>query len=463
MVGILLAGRDCGPGAHAFAEDVARFLARDGDPAHLFFLIPHPMDAPRVIHSIVRSDKPAARLEPTLSVDETTPLPFEHREFDAVCRLLTEQMMAQMARHRITTLHAIGLDLPSSVAERLHKKLQVPFFVTPRGSDLSRTEVLYQTRARVALLNANQVIAFDEETRLKLRTQFDLPTSPPKTQVLRRGIDLNSWRPLRRHERAAVAADRLTRPEVAAPLDGVAWDHNFVLLAVEPRGDRHGFEQFLFATPEILRQHADMQIVVVGNGEARRLTDGLRAAMSAGRAELLYDIVKTSELCQPLVDHLERLHQEGRADVWWKSASRIEPERRVRFLGPLTRNEFSTLLPMADLLVVPGSKVRPPSQMFYESLACGVLPMASELAGITPLADRVGERISREIAALCVLRSGVQPVREMEEKLGRVARLRPDLRQRLRSLAEEEFDGHQVAVNLRRIYSRRSQPTAVTA
>jgi glycosyltransferase involved in cell wall biosynthesis len=281
--------------------------------------------------------------------------------------------------------------------------------------------------------------------------------------VLRRGIDLNTWRPLPRHDRVVVACDRLARPEVASPLESIQWDHSFVMLAVEPRGDRHGFEQFLFATPEILRQHPTLQIIVVGNGEKRRLTDGLRAAMSAGRPELLHDIVKTSELCQPLVDHLERLHQEGRADAWWKSAARIEPDRRVRFLGPLSRHEFATLLPMSDLLVIPGSKVRPPSQMFYEALACGVLPMASELAGIKPLAERIGERISHEIAALCVLRIGVQPVREMEEKLGRVLRLRPDLRQRLRSLAEEEFDGHQVAVNLRRIYSKRALPTAITA
>jgi glycosyltransferase involved in cell wall biosynthesis len=353
--------------------------------------------------------------------------------------------------------------VPSTVADRLHKKLHIPYFVTPRGSDLSRDEVLYQTRARVALLNANQIIAFDEETHLRLRSRFDLPASPEKTQVLRRGIDLNAWYPLPRHERFAVAGDRLARPEVAAPLDSVQWDRSFVMLAVEPRGDRHGFEQFLFATPEILRLQPQLQIIVVGNGEQRRLTDGLRAAMTAGRPELLHDIVKTSELCQPLVDHLERLHQEGRADAWWKSAARIEPERRVRFLGPLSRLEFTTLLPMSDLLVIPGSKVRPPSQMFYESLACGVLPMASELAGIRPIAERIGERISHEIAALCVLRTGVQPVREMEEKLGRVVRLRPDLRQRLRSLAEEEFDGHQVAVNLRRIYNKRSQPTATTA
>jgi hypothetical protein len=160
MVGILLAGRDCGPGAHAFAEDVSRFLARDGEPAHLFFLIPQPADAPRVIHSIVRLDHPAARVETNLSIDETEPPTLEHREMDAVCRLLTEQMVTQIQHHGITTLHAVGLDLPSTVAERLHKRLQLPYFVTPRGSDLTRDEVLYQTRARVALLNANQIIAF---------------------------------------------------------------------------------------------------------------------------------------------------------------------------------------------------------------------------------------------------------------------------------------------------------------
>ncbi len=233
-----------------------------------------------------------------------------------------------------------------------------------------------------------------------------------------------------------------------------------MILAVEPRGDRHGFEQFLFAVPELLRQQPALQVIVVGHGE-HPVTDGLRAALTAGRPELLHDVVKTSELCQPLVDHLERLHQEGRAEAWWSTASRLEPERRVRYVGWVSRPEFTTLLRLSDLFVLPGITVRPPSQMFFESLACGVLPLASELSGIGSIVRRIGEEISAEIASLCLLRIGVQPVREIEEKIGRIVRLRPELADRLRTLAEKSYDGARVAHELRSVYEQQPPRAAI--
>jgi glycosyltransferase involved in cell wall biosynthesis len=212
--------------------------------------------------------------------------------------------------------------------------------------------------------------------------------------------------------------------------------------------------------PELLRLQPALQVIVVGSGE-HPVTDGLRAAMAAGRPELLHDVVSTSELCQPLVDHLERLHQEGRAESWWSTAARIEPERRVRFVGRVSRSDFTALLRLADLFVLPGITVRPPSQMFFEALSCGVLPLASELSGITSIVRRIGEEISAEIASLCVLRIGVQPVREIEEKIGRIVRLRPELMDRLRALAVHQYDGQRMATELRRVYDQPA-PAAIT-
>ena len=133
----------------------------------------------------------------------------------------------------------------------------------------------------------------------------------------------------------------------------------------------------------------------------------------------------------------------------------------MRNVGWVGRPEFTALLRLSDLFVLPGITVRPPSQMFYEAMACGVLPLASELSGISTVARRIGEDISAEIAALCVLRIGVQPVREIEEKIGRIVRLRPDLSDRLRALAEAAYDGARVAHQLRSVYEQPPPRAAV--
>jgi glycosyltransferase involved in cell wall biosynthesis len=472
MVGILLDGRDCGPGAHAFAEDVARFLARDGEPTHLFVLVPTPVQSPQILHTVVRYGRPAARLDAEVPRPPATraatvlvahaangggAAPDDGTEIDGICSTLVAQLTPYVQRFELRALHAIGLDLPAVVARGVHAQTGVPYFVTPRGTDLSRQDERFQGRALEVLADARAVVAFDDETSRSVKARFEGSGRPLQTAVLERGIDLESFKPLRRIERGAVAETLLERVEITAPLDGIDWDGSYVILTVQPRGDRHGFEQFLFAVPELLRQQPALRVIVVTHEESSRLTDGLRAAMAAGRPEFLHDVVQSSELCQPLVDHLERLHQEGRTAIWWEHAARIEPERRVRFVGPLSRREFATLLRLADLFVLPGVRVRPPSQMFYEALACGVLPMASELSGIGPIVQKIAREISAEIASLGVLRTGVQPVREIEEKVGRIVRLRPELSDKLRALAVKEFDGQRVASLLRKLYA---QPAA---
>jgi glycosyltransferase involved in cell wall biosynthesis len=167
---------------------------------------------------------------------------------------------------------------------------------------------------------------------------------------------------------------------------------------------------------------------------------------------MLHDVLQSSEMFQPLVDHLGSLHAEGRARAWWTAAARLEPERRVRYTGPVSRDEFASLLGLADVFVLPGGAARRASQTLYEALACGVLPIAGEHAGIEPVARLVAEEISGEFAALCVLRADAPPVRELEDKLGRVVRLRPAVADRLRTLAVRKFDGRQTASDLRRLY-----------
>ena len=456
MVGVLLDGRECGFAANAFAEDVAHFLARDGQPAHLFLLVPTPVQAPKLLHTVRRADRPAARLEAIANVESLQTPPLDERSQGIAVQALVEQLAPQITAHRLTALHAIGLDLAAHVGRTVHERTGLPFFVTPRHPDLERGDATFRARASAALRSAHSLVVFDHTTARIVAERFGV--TPPHVDVIARGIDLETFRLLPRAKRAKQVDLAIGRRELRARLDGIDWTRAFVVLALESRADRHGFEQFLFAVPELLRLQPALQVLAIGAGDP--VTDGLRAALAAGRAELLHDVVSTSELCQPLVDHLERLQMEKRAAAWWQAAARIESERRVRFLGRVTRAEFAALLRLSDAFVMPGNAPRPPSQMFFEALACGVLPLGGEQAGIDAVARLVAEEISPEIARLCVLQSAAPPVREMEDKIGRLARLRPELAESLRALATTGFEGTRVAADLKRVYAEAAPPAA---
>jgi glycosyltransferase involved in cell wall biosynthesis len=92
----------------------------------------------------------------------------------------------------------------------------------------------------------------------------------------------------------------------------------------------------------------------------------------------------------------------------------------------------------------------------FEALAGGVLPLVREATAASAVARLIADEISAEIASLCVLRAEAPAVREIEEKLGRMVRLRPELGERLRALAVRKFDGRQTAADLRRLYGERA-------
>ena len=460
MVGLVLDGRESGPGARAYAEDVARWLARDGIQTHLLVLVPTP-SSPRVLHSICRGDSWLQRDEAHPG-GEAIRAALQTNDSPDVVAALAAEVSHLIQREGVGVLHAIGSPLAADVAHAIHERARTPYLVTPRGDEWTRADEAFQTLARRALGEARHVLVADEDAGRALAARFEpRPGEPhPHPRALQRGVDLELFQPLARGERRRVADALATRPALGARLEGVDWEHACVVLCVEPRAGRYGFEQFLFAMPELVRQQPALQVVVATTGRDHGRTDQLRAALASGRSETLHDVLQTSELYQPLLDHLACIHSENRAESWWAAAARLEPERRLCYTGPVERREFAQLLRLADLVVMPGTAPRPASQIPYEALACGVLSLASESAGLGPIVRLLTSEVSAEIAALCVLRPGAQPVREMEEKAGRILRLRPELAGRLRALAEKQFDGRQAAAVLRRLYG---EPARVAA
>lgn len=461
VVGVLLDSRVRGPGDRALAEDVARGMASGGIQTHLIELVPSPGHSPRLLHSVrlthtwLRRAAPAEPAAAAAWVDTEVG--------DATLDKLAERVAQLVDREGIGNLHAIGCGLAGRVARLVQRRTGAPFCVTPRGRDLRTSDDTVRAQVRDVLHAARHVVLFDESWLHAMEAAFPVRVgeSPLRLRVLRRGVDLELFKPVPRQERGSAAAAFGTKHPLTARLQGIEWTRACVLLCVRYGGDAEGFAQFLFAVPELLRQQPNLRVIVVQGGETPAAVDRLRAALAAGEPGQLEGVLQESELYQPLMDHLGRLHDQGRSRSWWETAARLEPERRWRDAGEVSRDDFARLLPLADLVVLPGLNLRCTSQLPYEALAAGVLTVARAHAGMETYSRLIAEEISGEIAALCTLRDDAPTVWELEDKLGRFARLRPELGDRLRALAVRKFDARQTALDLLRIHAEPAARTAV--
>ncbi len=449
MVGFLLDGRERGPGARALAEDVARGLAYDGIQTHRFELVPTPVSSPRLLHSVHRADAWVPMDAETESA--AAPLATLETEItDAAIESLAGAVARASERAGIGVLHAFGAGLAGRVARAVRNRAGIPYCITPQARDLGTAT----DAARAILRDARHVILFDEAAATAFSTCYapQANETPLRPRTVRRGVDLDWIKPTPRPERARVATRLAARPDLGSRLQGVDWMRACVVLVLHSGAEHDGIESLLFALPEVLRQQASLQVVVVTTGETSELVDRLRAALASGRSEKLHDVLLGDERCQPLLDHLEHVQAQGRAGAWWSNAARLEPERRVRFTGPVSREEFALLLGLTDFLVLPAQAERQSSHALVEALAGGVLGVGSAVAGAGAAARLIAEEISGEIGSLCVLEDDASAVREIETKLGRLVRLRPEVADRLRALAVRKFDARQTTADLRRLY-----------
>jgi len=449
MVGFLLDGRERGPGARALAEDVARGLAYDGIQTHRFELVPTPVSSPRLLHSVRRADAwmPMDATSDFTPASATVP---DDEIPDAAIESLASAVARASERAGIGVLHAFDTGLAGRVARSVRSRAGIPYCITPRARDLGgATET-----SRAILRGARHVILFDETAATAFAAAYapQANETPLRPRTVRRGVDLDWIRPTARPDRARVATRLAARPDLGSRLQGVDWMRACVVLVLHSGAEHDGIESLLFALPEVLRQQAALQVVVITTGETSDHLDRLRAALASGRSERLHEVLLADERFQPLLDHLEHVQVQGRAGAWWSNAARLEPERRVRFTGPVSREEFALLLGLADFLVLPGQAERPSSHALVEALASGVLGVGAAPAGAGAAARLIAEEISGEIGSLCVLHDDAPAVREIEAKLGRLVRLRPEVADRLRALAVRKFDGRQTAADLRRLY-----------
>lgn len=134
------------------------------------------------------------------------------------------------------------------VAARLAQKYQIPVVITGRGEDMLRFPENPLMRAKIqwALKRANLCIGVSREIEAAMLANG---ADHSKTCVVANGIDTKKFRPLPQVQ---------CRQRLNLPLD------KKILLSVGDRLELKGFHLLVEAMPEILRQHPNAVLVIVG-------------------------------------------------------------------------------------------------------------------------------------------------------------------------------------------------------
>ncbi|OYP33014.1 glycosyltransferase [Rhodopirellula sp. MGV] len=219
------------------------------------------------------------------------------------------------------------------VATRLAKQLGIPVMITCRGEDILRfpSLPLVGNRIRWALEHADRVVALSDEIA---NAAIANGAAPSRVVRIPNGVDTQSFKKV---DQAGA------RRELNLPLD------RKIIVSVGNRQERKGFHLLVDAMPEILRQHPDCILAIVG-GPARSGPD-------YGR------IIE------------ERIIAHGLQD-------------KVVLVGATPHEELFRWYSAADVFALMTSREGSPN-VLLEALSCGVPAVATAIGGIPEvLADK---------------------------------------------------------------------------
>ena len=263
---------------------------------------------------------------------------------------LTPQTLAHTVLRQAKRLLAEGFNFdlidghyfyPDGVAiAKVAKKLNKPFTVTARGTDINLIPEFTKPRRQIQQVfkQANHTMAVCEALR---QSMINLGAEPTHVSTLRNGVDLNLFAFQDEHQQM------LLRQKLALP------EHSPVIISTGHLIERKGHHLVIDAVQSL----TDVTLLIAGSGP-----DG-----------------KTLE---------RQVHKAGMTE-------------RVRFLGSLSQTELAEYYGAADLSVLASSR-EGWANVLLESMSCGTPVVATNIWGTpevvqTPEAGRLVKRTANDL------------------------------------------------------------------
>lgn len=405
----------------------------------------------------------------------------------------------------VDILHANHLVLQPTIAKDVCPDLGIPFVIYPHGSEIEytvRRDSRYLELGREALAAAAGVIPGSVEMRERLLSLYPdmADVLLGRSEVIGVGVDTSRFQPVDRLKRddtitelirdlpcdgkpaalstqlrrqldsgdlsavtsyrSAYAADEADE-DAADTLRAVPWESGRVVLYVGALTVGKGVQSLIAAWPAVMAAAPDAHLVIVGSGSYREVLEGLVHSLATGNENLLDHLVMHGM-------ELEAGHLEG---GWPDVASYLSDPvnrrlvmsaqpgiaERIHFLGRLEHDHLRLLFPCCDLAVFPSVVPEAYPLVLMESMSCGVLPAASDTAGLGDGLTQLEPLLGTDLVERLRL-----PVATDERVTGIASRIVSlltddsvlDLGPRLRTIAEQEYDWRFRAAAMHHAYSR---------
>jgi glycosyltransferase involved in cell wall biosynthesis len=333
------------------------------------------------------------------------------------------------------------------VAVEVCEELNIPFVIYPRGSAIEYTvrhDNRYKELALKPILKAASLIVGNQEVRDRITKLYPAYRGEilAKTEIVGLGVDTSLFAPVSKEQRKksienihsyepfAGKSSELTKElysrlekgdinsitdyrekyQIKQPdsnliekLEKVPWESN-ILLFVGATIAGKGLQTLIVALPFILNQNPDTHLLFVGSGVSREIFEALVYAIAKQNENLLEVLVTKgfdfdpAELTGPWTDVTAFLSDErNKADLFNYGRDLLE---HVHFLGRLDHNILRYVFPCADVGLFPSIIPEAYGNVLFESLANGVLPMATYFSGLAVGMDNLVQHLGQDLIDL---------------------------------------------------------------
>jgi glycosyltransferase involved in cell wall biosynthesis len=350
---------------------------------------------------------------------------------------LNETLLTRILfRHRLDVLHANHLVYQPVAAIEACRATNTPLIIFPHGSAIEYTikpDKRYQRLALKGILGSSGLIVGNREVRDRILNLYPKKRDIilEKTRIVGVGVDTSLFKPVKRSGREQsirqlIAKNpsggkhpelteelhlRLGNGEIDAvcdywnsydnslpdenlnkKLDHIPWNQK-ILLFVGALTVGKGLHSLITALPNVLAEHPDVHLVIVGSGAYREVLEALVYSISTTNRELLLQLctqgndLDRNELTGPWEDVQYFLQVQSNFSFLLKKGKTLD--QHVHFLGRLDHSLLCHLFPCADVAVFPSIIPEAYPLVVMESLSNGVLPMVSYFSGFRDSVDNL--------------------------------------------------------------------------
>jgi glycosyltransferase involved in cell wall biosynthesis len=432
------------------------------------------------------------------------------QEISEYHRFVTNSLRYVLKAFPVEILQANHIIYQPVAAAEVCDELNIPFVIYPRGSAIEYT-VRHDKRYKELALNpirkASSLIAGNQEVRDRITDLYPKYRDEilSKTEIVGLGVDTSLFSPVIKEQRKKSIENiysyapfggkspelteelfsRLSKGDINSITDyreayhikqpdsnlieklkKIPWGSN-ILLFVGAIIAGKGLQTLIVTLPFILNQNPTTHLVIVGSGVSREIFEALVYAITTKNETLLKILVDKgfdfdpAELTGPWTDVKSFLsNDKNKTDLFDYGADLLE---HVHFLGRLDHNILRYVFPCADVGLFPSIIPEAYGNVLFESLANGVLPMASYFSGLAIGMDDLIQHLGQDLVDLMkILIDDSTRIPGLIDNLNRILSdsTLESIGPKLRKIAVEHYDWdiraeQMVAAYSRYIYSSR--------